>query len=186
MIETENNQIRDETSTENKDEKKKKKKKWLLLLLLLALFLGVFYLFFIRDHYVPKQVVSGNFPELAGKKMGADDLKKYAKRAVDTSKVTINVYPDVEVETDGKTGNLWIQNVPTNATAQQAILREKDSNDTLFKSGVLKPGYEVRSIVLDKKLSQGVHKGVMEIEFYDLKTQKKVGQTFVDVKINVK
>lgn len=117
--------------------------------------------------------------------MSPEQLKKYAQKTVDDSKVTINVYPEIYIESNGINGSLWIQNLPTNTTGQQAIL--KDSEGTvIFKSGLLEPGYEVREVKLTKKQSQGTHKGSVEIEFYDLKTKKKMSQTSVDVTITVK
>ncbi|MDY4307054.1 hypothetical protein SNF32_05765 [Enterococcus mundtii] len=111
--------------------------------------------------------------------------EKYANQAVDDSNVTINVYPEVSVNADGKTGNIWIQNLPTNRYGQQAILSMKDSKETLYETGLLEPGYEVTELTLAKELTTGTHPGVVELEFYDLENKKLMGKTTVDVTINV-
>jgi LPS O-antigen subunit length determinant protein (WzzB/FepE family) len=169
------------------EEKKKKKKRFILFFILLFAILLIVGGFLLKQNYRPNAVLSGAFPDpAAAQKMNKEQLKKYAQDVVDKSKVTINVYPEVIIQEDGVHGSLWVQNLPTNTTGQQAILKDKESGKVLYKSGLLEPGYEVKTCELSEKLSKGTHKGLMMIEFYDLKTQKTKGQTSVDVNISVK
>ncbi|MGM0293523.1 MULTISPECIES: hypothetical protein [Enterococcus] len=176
--------ITQETQKIAEKNEQQKKKRLLALLLLLLTIVAIGWYWYVNNQ--PTQILSDDFPEIKhAEKMTGDQLKKYANQAVDDSNVTINVYPEVSVNADGKTGNIWIQNLPTNRYGQQAILSMKDSKETLYETGLLEPGYEVTELTLAKELTTGTHPGVVELEFYDLENKKLMGKTTVDVTINV-
>ena len=175
--------FRHEKPKPEKEQDPKKKKRRLLLLLLLLLLLavggGLWY-----KLSQPTPVVSG-LPSEVTEKMTDDELKKYADMKVDSSNVTIQVYPKVDIESDGVTGTMFAQNLPTNETGQTITLKDEATGDILYESGLLKPGYQVSKITLNKALSSGTHKGLVTVTFYDLKEERLVGQTNVAVTITV-
>lgn len=150
-------------------------------LLLLALLGGYLWL----NSRPPTTLVAG-LPASATEKMTDQQLKEYAAKKVDSSNVTLQVYHKVSVEEDGKTAKLFVQNVPTNETGQLVTLKDKESGEVLYRSDLLKPGYQTSDILLDKKLSKGEHEGLVTLTFYDLKEEKQVGQTDVEVTLTVK
>lgn len=171
-----------------KDKSKKQenttRKKKILLLLLLLLLLGVaggFWSYYNKD----TQVVSGLPAEIGTKKMSDKDLKTYANKKVNASQVTLEVYPEISIASDGLEGHLWVHNIPTNRVGQQATLFDENKKE-IAQTGLIKPGYQVDTVKLNKKLSAGSHKGTVQLTFYDLKKKKDVGKTSVDVLINVK
>jgi hypothetical protein len=165
------------------EEQKKKRRLRRILLLVLLLFLVIGGGLWWKSSLKRPQIASG-LPEAAMEKMTDTELKKYADMKVDQSNVTIQVFPEVEVESDGRTGTLFAQNLPTNETGQTITLTD-DAGEVLFKSGLLKPGYQVSKVQLDKELSEGTHKGLVTVTFYDLKEEKQVGETNVEVSIHV-
>lgn len=169
-----------------KDVKKpeeKKKKKLILLIFLVLLIAGGFGAWGYY-HKAPDQIVSG-FPSTEGtKKMSDKDMKTYANKKVNASQVTLNVYPQISVDSDGIHGNMWVHNVPTNKIGQQVTLYD-ENNKEISKTGLIKPGYQVDTIKLKQRLSKGKHKGRMRITFYDLEKEKVVGKTSIDVSIEV-
>ncbi|MBO0460820.1 MULTISPECIES: hypothetical protein [unclassified Enterococcus] len=178
------NIITQETPTAIEKNEQKKKKRLLVLVLLLLALVAIGWYWYTNNQ--PTQILSDGFPEIKNaEKMTGEQLKKYANQAVDESNVTINVYPEVNINADGKTGNIWIQNLPTNRYGQQAILSVKDSQEKLYETGLLEPGYEVTELTLTKNLSSGEYPGVVELEFYDLDNKKLMGKTTVDVMIHV-
>ncbi|MCL2113352.1 MAG: hypothetical protein FWH31_05310 [Streptococcaceae bacterium] len=169
---------------ENIIKKNKRRKKLIFILVLLLLLVGLGFLGFNRLNK-PTPILSGAFPDVSvAQKMSPEQLRKYEKEVIDASQVTINVYPKVKISSDGKTGEMWVQNLPTNVTGQEAILKD-ESGKILYQSGMIKPENEIRTVELAQKLSEGEHKGEIEIHFYDLKSKKEVGQTVVDVVISV-
>lgn len=168
------------------DERRKKKRKiliWILSLLLLFTVAGGIWYYY---NSKPTSIVSSVFPDpKSAQKMTDKELKDFANKAVDKSNVTLKVYPVVSVKSDGVTGNMWVKNVPVNEAGQQAVLKDVTTGKELFKSGMIKPGYEITDAKLSEKLSSGKHKGSVTMEFYDLKTKKLLGKTSVNVTINV-
>ena len=166
----------------NKNKIRKTLDKLLLLLLLLTIGGGVYWYLSIK----PTPIVSGIFPSAkAAQKMTPDEMKDYAQKEVDKSNVTINVHPKVSVQENGTSATMWVQNIPINTTGQQAILQDKETGEVLAESGLIEPGEEVREIELTKKLTSGTHNGVILIEFYDLEKKEQIGDTSVNVQINV-
>lgn len=153
----------------------------LTILALLALALG-FWWYSQNRH----PTVSSGLPKVGTEKMTDAQLKQYADKKVDGSNVTLQVYPKVNVENDGRTAYLWVQNVPVNTTGQTVTLKNKTTGDVLYTSDLLEPGYQTSQVSLDKKLSKGTHSGLVTLTFYDLKEQKQVGQTDVEVTITVR
>jgi hypothetical protein len=166
--------------------RKKKKRYYMILMLVLLVGLGGFGVWkYIENEHKHMQVVSGLPSDLGTKKLSDKEIKKYADKKVNASQVTMEVYPEIIIGSDGKSGNLWIHNAPTNKLGQQATLFDEDSKE-LSKTGLMKPGYQVDTVKLDRALSKGKHKGTVQLTFYNLEQQKEVGRTSVDVEIDVK
>ncbi len=160
-----------------------KKKQVLLALvtfLLVTLAVGVGWYYNNRS----PTVVAG-IPSATTEKMSEVALKKYAEKQVDKSNVTIQVFPNISINSDGKSGKMYIQNIPTNKTAQVATLKDKKTGEILYTSELLKPGYQVSKILLNKQLSKGQYEGIVTLTFYDLKKEKQVGRANVSVNISV-
>ncbi|MDR2976070.1 MAG: hypothetical protein LBV19_01990 [Streptococcaceae bacterium] len=164
--------------------KRRKRKKLFLLLGLLVLLIVACSIWLVLTYNSGKKIVSGLPETKATQKMTAGQLKKYADKVVDQNNVTIQVYPNVTIDSDGVTGKMWIQNPPVNATGQEASLMT-EKGELLYDSGLIEPGYQVSDVKLTKKLAKGKHSGVIAVNFYDLKNKKQVGQTKVDVSITV-
>jgi hypothetical protein len=162
--------------------KNKKKSIFLFLIVLTLLTLLGGFLRYNNSH--SSNVVSG-LPRVGTEKMTDIEIKKESKKKIDESSVSIQIYSKVLIESNGKTGVIRAQNVPSNKTGQKLILKEEKTGNTLYTSDLLKPGYQVSSLTLGKKLSKGVHKGNVTVIFYDLENKKQVGQTNVAVTIIV-
>lgn len=160
-------------------DKKKQLLLGLLLLLLVAIAVGTGW------YYNRSPTVVSGIPSATTEKMSEASLKKYAEKQVDKSNVTIQVFPNISIDSDGKSGNMYIQNIPTNKTAQVATLKDKKTGEILYTSELLKPGYQVSKIFLNKQLSKGHHEGIVTLTFYDLKKEKQVGRVNVSVNISV-
>ena len=153
-----------------------------IVLILLALVIGTF-LYGIY-HPSTNRTVSGLPSEYGTKKMSDKAMKKYVNKKVNASQVTMEVYPEVNIKPDGVNGNLWIHNVPINKVGQQATLLD-EKGIVLAETGLIKPGYQVDTIRLSRKLSKGVLKGVIIVSFYDLEKKEKVGQESIEARIGV-
>lgn len=176
-----NNEVIDEIEIKAIIKSSKKLLALLLSLIALIVLLGGMWWF---NKNTSNTTASG-LPISATEKMSSAEIKKYAENVVDKSNVTLQVYPKVKIQSDGKTGKMFIQNVPSNETGQVATLKEKDTGEVLYTSDLLEPKYQVSDIKLKKKLSKGTHKGIVTITFYDLKEKKQIGRSNVQVTITV-
>lgn len=175
-----------EQKQKHQQEEEKTRKKLLLLLLLLLLVLGAFVgWWFLRDTE-PAGLVIGGFPGFAdASDIDPETLRNLAEDHLDATTTMITIFPDVLVESDGQTGLLWLQNSPNNEFGQHGILRLAETDEIIFESGVILPGYQINQITLARPLTSGTHSAIMELEFYDLDTQAHLGNTTVDVRIIV-
>lgn len=163
-------------------EKLRRKKK--ILLVVLVLFLSLVGCVCYYFYSSPQRTVSGLPAEYGTKKMTDKDLKKYVDKKVNATQVTMEVYPEVVIKSDGVDANLWIHNVPVNKVGQQATLLD-ENNNVLAETGLIKPGYQVDTIKLTRKLTKGRHKGTIKMVFYDLVKKEKIGQEAIEAQINV-
>lgn len=160
---------------------KNRKKLFLLLSLIgLLILLGGVLLY----NSGPKGLVS-ELPDATTEKMTTPELKKYLNQKFKDNSVSVQVYPKVYIQSDGKTGKMYVQNIPTNKYGQVASLQDKTTGETLCSTKLIKPGYQVSKINLRKKLSKGDHEGLVILNMYDLKDRKKVSTVNINVTISV-
>lgn len=174
-----------------KEKDNKKKKKILLLLLLLLLLIGTAtYIGINFINHQPKiakkrQVVSGDFLPKSkdGKKITDKNIASNAQSAVNKSKFQMMINSDINADENGNT-DIYILNPSTNVYPINVIVTV--NNTTIYTSGGLKPGYEVKNAKLDKNLKHGSYKGTALFKLYDPKTSEFKGQVSAEVNINVK
>ncbi|OEG19679.1 hypothetical protein BCR25_14615 [Enterococcus termitis] len=168
------------------EEKKKKKRLLLLLLLLLAVAAGGLYYYF-SNNTEPVQVVSGDYlPEAKGaKKMTDAELKAAEQKAVDESKFNMVIKSVAVFETGESEGSLYIQNPVENGYPINVVIHLDNSDEQIYSSGAIQPGYEITSAKLDKKLEKGDHPATATFNIYDSKTKKKRGQVQAGITIQV-
>lgn len=133
----------------------------------------------------PHVAVSSGLPDAVTEKISDNEMKKYANEKVNASNVTLHVYPEVTIKSDGITGTLFVQNLPVNKTGQTVTLQNAANGEVLFTSNLIKPGYQISQVKLNEKMDKGVYKGLVQVSFYDLEAQKQVGRTDVQVSIMV-
>lgn len=158
-------------------EKQKKMLKWLLLLLLTA-FTGIGVYFFTRECSQPNSIVSGAFlPEKKdASKMTSKELKEAAQATVDRSKFNMVITPKAQFASSDQVGKLIIQNPSSNAYPVNVEITRNDSGEVLYTSGAIQPGYEIKEIMLEKKLSKGKYPATATFSLYDNKTKEKRGE----------
>lgn len=173
-------------STQTNDSKKKKR----LLLILLLLFItaaagGLYYYFSTKTE--PVQVVSGDY--LPGtkdaKKMNDQELKAAEQKAVDASKFNMVIKSEAVFETGDSQGSLYIQNPIENGYPINVVIRLDSTNEQIYSSGAIQPGYEITGATLEKKLAKGEYPATATFNIYDSKTNKKRGEVQAGITIQI-
>lgn len=136
----------------------------------------------------PKELVAGSYlPEdKDAKKMSEEERKKAMEQKVDETKFTLSIYPEATFEDGNSPGQLYIRNEVQNAYPISVELVEDKSNDTIYESGAIQPGYEVTEGTLTKKLAKGQYKCTAIVSIYDPKTKKYKGQTAAEINLEIK
>jgi len=175
-------------NTTNTQSNQKNKKIILLLLLLLLLSVGGY---FVYRHFnqpdVPVTIVSGEFlPD--GKdaaEISSEELQQLAQKKVDASQFNMVIAPTAKVK-QGTKSDLFIQNPPHNANPINVEIRLKDSNELVYTSGAIHPGYEIKGATLEKKLEEGSYPATALFSIYDGNTKGKRGQVAAAIDFVVK
>lgn len=187
MSEIETNEL---INSQDKGQKKKRKLLWLLLtLLLLFLIVGgtAVYLLNHQPSVVKKaNVLSGDFlpREKDAVKMTDSQIASYAQSTVDKSKFQMIINPDISVKASNQSSNIYIENPKTNGYPI-AVTIKLTSGITVYSSGAIAVGYEVKNAKLDKILKTGSYDGIATFKLYDAKTSRAKGQVSTTVKIVV-
>lgn len=102
----------------------------------------------------------GNLKE--GQLPGSDALQEAQD---DRVRIQINAEPHFA---DGESeGNLYIGNPDTNIYDMEVIIRLTDSDETIYESGKIPPGYYVDYDKLHQTLSEGVYAAKAAIVYYN-------------------
>ncbi|MCA5012557.1 hypothetical protein H3T55_06085 [Enterococcus sp. S22(2020)] len=136
----------------------------------------------------PKNIIAGTFlPEgKDAKEMNAEELKKAAEHEIDASNFTLSIYPEAIFETSDDKGKLFIRNEPTNVYPIAVEIVEDKTQEIIYKSGAIQPGYEITEGKLSKKLGKGTYKCTANVSIFDPKTKKYRGQTAAEMTVEVK
>lgn len=154
-----------------------KKKKWLILLLLLGLVAGGTYYYFSKKT-TPIQVVSGDYlPDIKdAKKMSDKDIKAAEQKVVDASKFNMVIKSQATFESGESKGSLYIQNPVANGYPIDVVIRLDRTNEVVYTSGAMSPGFEISGATLDKFLGAGEYPATATFNIYDPATNQKRGQ----------
>lgn len=151
------------------------------------LLLGGFAAYKILDNN-PKEIIGGTYlpDEKDAKEMSKEERKKAAEFEVDESKFTLSIYPEATFESGDSIGDIYIRNEAKNAYPISVEIVDDVTNDVVYESGAIQPGYEVTEGKLTKKLSKGTYKCTADVSIYDPETKEYKGQTAAEIEIEVK
>lgn len=168
-------------------EENKRKKRLLLLLLLLLLGVGGYFIYQqFNQPETPVTVVSGEFLPAGkdAKEISAKELQNMAQKKVDASQFNMVIAPNAMVDKKMRS-DLFIQNPKHNANPINVEIRLKDSNELIYTSGAIQPGYEIKGATLEKELGEGSYPATALFSIYDNSTKEKRGQVAAAVTFNV-
>lgn len=165
----------------------KHKKKILATLLFLLLLGGATGYFLTRKEPPAVSIISGEFlPE--GKdasKISDQQLKQLAQKEVDKSKFNLMIVPEATIDYQSQTGNIIIRNPEENAYPVNVEIRKRETNEIVYTSGAIEPGYEIKEGKLEKRLEKGEHKATALFSIYDPETKEKRGQVAAGITLKI-
>lgn len=165
---------------ENIQEEKKKKKRKILVLLLLILLLFGGYAYF-KDSGGLRFEGDQEEGSLDGKT--AAEIQELMKQKVEEGSFAISINTLPKFKDGNSKGSLRIENAPENRYLMIVKLHLKDSDELIYESGAIKPGFKLESAKLDKVLDNGTYQVIAYFEAYDLETNNFVGKAASDMSI---
>lgn len=169
---------------QNRNERKKRNMT-IIVLLLLLIGGGVGYNTLKKNDN--QQLIGGSFlPDgKDAKRMSQEELEKAAKKEVDLSKFTLNIYPEATFPDSKSEGQLYIKNDATNAYPISVEIIEDETGDILYESGAIEPGYEITNGILEKEMEKGNYTCTAKVSVYDPNTKACKGQTAAEMLLEV-
>lgn len=177
------------TTTYTAGRTKRKKKKALPLLILLLLLLAVaIAVVLLRS---PKEVEedpifapNASVGTLPGKTQEEIEAMLTQQITDKTVAFTVNAAPVFE---NGKAkGNLMLESPANNINYIEFVIRRDDTDETIYKSGLLKPNQYIDEDTLLVDLDRGSYPCTVDITLYDPETFKSKGMTQAGITISVK
>lgn len=148
----------------------------LLILLLYALFFG-FQCRCVSD------VQKGSIDMVQPR--AARDLQAEVDKAVEMGMFNVFMNTNVVLENGEAKGNLLIQNVETNAYPVFVEIYEKDTDELLYKSEALEPGYKIEEAKLLHPLEKGTHDCVAYFNVLENDSEEVRNRIGLNVKMTV-
>lgn len=65
-------------------------------------------------------------------------------------------------------------------------IRLDASGLVVYESGAIQPGYEVKNVPLDEKVTKGEYEATAEVDIFDPKTKEKQGSAQAGVSLSIK
>ncbi|MGM9902997.1 hypothetical protein A5844_001724 [Enterococcus sp. 10A9_DIV0425] len=110
-------------------------------------------------------------PARGGERLSEKELEAFKGKPVKNTR--FQVRSDINIESDGKTGEFYVRNIPTNKVGQQAVLMDKNGK-VLYETGLLEPGYENTHLDLKQSLEKGEYPAQVKIKIFDLEKEQEI------------
>lgn len=83
------------------------------------------------------------------------EIEELLNAAVEEGMVDIGIQADPVFEHNGAKGRLGIENIAANHYAFQVDLILEDTGETVYRSGLISPGYYIEYVSLERELEAG-------------------------------
>ncbi|WP_242704003.1 hypothetical protein [Candidatus Enterococcus moelleringii] len=117
--------------------------------------------------------------------MTEEEIANYAQTAVDKSQFNMRVVASANFDQATMTGNLAIQNPPSNSQPANVVITLDNTGEVLYTSGGIEPGEEIKEATLDKKLEPGIYQATATFQIFNSDTKKQQGQVKSALSITV-
>ncbi|MEG0576398.1 MAG: hypothetical protein RR500_00890 [Bacilli bacterium] len=165
----------------SKEGEKKKKLILIIIPLLLVLLIGGAAWWLNRpsqDFFFDKEARDGMISAKS-----KEDVQKVLDTIVDKGMYNASINPNPVFKDGEAEGDLWIENIKANHYYATVTITLDDTNETVFKSGGIKPDQNIEKAKLSKNLKKGNYPATANFEITDPDSLKTIGS--VNIKINI-
>lgn len=169
---------------------KKRSRKWIIILVILLICAGVAGGFLYsanqnrgKDRLARDEEALGGL--LPGK--SPSEIADLLNQKVEEGMVDIGIAAEPAFEEGGKKGKLGIENVPGNRYSLQVDLLLDETQETLYRSGLIDPGYYIEYVALNRQLKNGDYQATAVFTTYALdETEDEIAKTRVNVVLHIR
>lgn len=177
-------------ASENAQEKRRKRKRALLalILLLLLLALGTCAAVNLLDDKQEDAPAVAVMPELDANAEDIADresLENAMQNAADANYFTLQVNPEAAFSSQTGEGRFELINPPENVFPISFDITIDGSGQTVYQSGTVLPGKQIKSIALGSKPKPGSYQATVNVFIYNPESQGKEGEAKVRITLNV-
>lgn len=170
-------------------ETKKSPKKLIILVLilfLLAVAIGfcIWYGFF-RDTEYKQYKFDTAAMEGRLEQMTDEEIQEELNRVVSEGMFNISIASSIVFDTPDSEGEARIENIAANHYHMQVDILLEDSGECVYSSDLIRPGYSIKNIQLEKKLEPGEYAAKAVFSAITQKEMQLFGQASAEIKIFV-
>ncbi len=107
------------------------------------------------------------------------------QEVLDKSMIAFSINTNPTFESGDSKGNIMIENPTHNAKLLIVEVYLSDTDELVYTSKAIKPGFYVEEVMLDKKLSKGSYPATVYFKGYTEDTQEYIGQTGADIVLHI-
>lgn len=105
-----------------------------------------------------------------------EEIQAELDRVVEEGMFNIAIASVIEFEDGASEGTAYIENVPGNHYNTQVTIKQDETGDVLYESGVIAPNQYIENIALTKDLDPGTYECTATFHVLDTTTFDEVGQ----------
>ncbi len=117
--------------------------------------------------------------------MSDEEIRERLNTIVADSMLNISINSNPVFATGGAEGNLRIENIPGNQYGFVVEIKLDDTGETIYKSGLIAPGYFVEKATLLRELKKGIYPATAVFTAYETDGKREVGSAGARINITV-
>lgn len=114
-----------------------------------------------------------------------DQKLREINEEVENNSAKVRISLKIKISANRKIGDLVVENLPTNKIGLRFSLKAEGDKKPFFRSEMILPGYGIYQIPLKQDSIQSKTSVKMILEFYNLDQEKKIAESFKDIKVYV-
>ncbi len=156
----------------------------LILLLIVAIAFGVWYLFFrhtgFERYKFDTEAMEGRLQQMTD-----EEIQQELNRVVEDGMFNISIASSIVFESPESEGEARIENIAANHYHMQVDIFLDETNECVYSSDLIRPGYSIEKIKLEKKLEPGEYAAKAVFSAITQEDMKLFGQAGAEVKLYV-
>ncbi|MEA4853999.1 MAG: hypothetical protein VB082_06965 [Christensenella sp.] len=115
-----------------------------------------------------------------------EEIQTELDKVVEENMFNVSIASVIVFENGEAEGELRIENIAANPYLMGVQIMLSDSNEVVYTSGLIEPGYHIQSAKLSKPVSAGTYDAMALFTAYDPQSEEAMGQAAIQISIVVR